>query len=105
MRIALISYEFPPEILGGIATYARHAVMMLGARGHDITVFSATTSAAREERFHGARVLRVSCADRQRFFEAAVPALAAEHTRAPFDVAEVPDLYAEGRGLRAAAPH
>ncbi len=104
MRVALISYEFPPETLGGIGTYAGHAVRMLAARGHAVTVFTCTTGAEREESWHGARVIRLMCLDRQAFNLPAVERLAAEHKRLPFDVAEVPDLYAEGRGLRAALP-
>jgi glycosyltransferase involved in cell wall biosynthesis len=104
MRIALISYEFPPETLGGIATYARHTVETLIGAGHEVTVFTATTAAPHAEDWHGAHIRRLPCADRGVFAEVAVPALAAEHARAPFDVAEVPDLYAEGRGLRAKVP-
>lgn len=105
MRIALISYEFPPETLGGIGTYAGQAARMLAERGHDLTVFSATSATlAFEENLHGARVHRLPCKDRRSFFLPAVDALVAEHRRAPFEIAEVPDLYAEGRGLRTALP-
>lgn len=104
MRIAFISYEFPPETLGGIATYTRHTVEMLLDLGHEVIVFAGTHAATpRVERWRGASVFRLPCEDRTRFGDRAVPALVAEHVRNRFDVAETPDLYAEGRGLRAQA--
>lgn len=107
MRVAFISYEFPPDTLGGIATYARQAVAMLVARGHDVTVIAGTTAASsspHDPASSGARILRLHCANRCNFSDIAVPALSAEHAREPFDVAEVPDLYAEARGLRETIP-
>lgn len=104
MRLGLISYEFPPETLGGIGTYASHTVRMLANRGHDITVFAGThASTPRAESFYGAKVLRLPCADRRCFSSAAVPALVSNHKCRSFDVAEIPDLYAEGAGLRSQA--
>lgn len=104
MRIAVISFEFPPETLGGIATYARHATRMLAARGHDVTVFASTAGPDRDEQLDGVRVVLVRCANRRSFHEPAVAQLASVHGRSPFDVAEVPDLYAEARGLRSTVP-
>lgn len=105
MRIGLISYEFPPVTLGGIGTYARHSVRMLVERGHDVTVFAGTTAEiAHVAEEGGARVHRLPCADRQSFAKVAVPAFIAEHAHHAFAVAEVPDLYAEGAGLRSALP-
>jgi glycosyltransferase involved in cell wall biosynthesis len=101
VRIALISFEYPPETLGGIGTYARHAAAMLAKRGHDVTVFSGTAgNSPSAENRQGIFVRRLPCASRQDFHRAAALDLAEEHKRMPFDVAEVPDLYAEGRGLR-----
>lgn len=104
MRIALISYEFPPHTLGGIGTYARHTVEMLLSRGHDVMVFCGAKTSPTSPETSGARVHRLLCDDRTRFASVAVPALAAEHTRAPFEVAEAPDLFAESLGLRERLP-
>ena len=101
----MISHEFPPDTLGGIGTYARHAASMLAKRGHEVTVFSGTGEAASIlESMPGVSVHRLPSPSRQDFHGPAVAALAKEHERSPFDVAEVPDLYAEGRGLRARLP-
>ncbi len=105
MRIAFICQEFPPEQVTGIGTYTRHAVEMLAGRGHDVTVFASTARAgALDETWAGASVRRIPWTCRTGFSGPAVAALAARHALEPFDVAEVPDLFAEGAGLRAAVP-
>ena len=106
MRIAIISYELPPETPGGIGTYVRHTSQMLAERGNQVTIFSGTKSNwSRTDDFPGLRVLRIPCGDRRLFNTAAVPAVVAEHAASRFDVVEIPDLYAEGYGLRLKLPH
>lgn len=105
MRICFISYEFPPEYVGGIGTYVRHAVEMLTARGHEVTVIAGTDGAPSVDLHLGAQVRRVTCTDRTRFHESARSALVSAHAATPFDIVEVPDLYAEGTGLRAVLPN
>jgi glycosyltransferase involved in cell wall biosynthesis len=109
MRIALVSYEFPPATTGGIGTYAWHAARALVGIGHEVVVFSAqsrdeSTPVKQDVAIPGLNVLRSPCDDRRIFHRIAIPALVAEHRRKPFDAAEVPDLYAEGAGLREALP-
>lgn len=105
MRIAYVSYELPPETVGGIGMYVSHASRMLAARGHEVTIFAGSRDGSRREEQHGAaRVLRMPCREHRDFHAVAVPAVASAHAQRPFDVIEVPDLYAEGRGLRQAAP-
>lgn len=110
MRLALISYEFPPETPGGIGTYAWHATRALVAAGHQVVVFSSRGSQQTCSETptiplpQGLEIRRLDCLDRRNFHKLAVPALAQAHRQQPFFTAEVPDLYAEGRGLRALAP-
>ena len=43
MRIAFISYEYPPDTaVGGISTYVEQAARLMVARGHNVEVFSAS---------------------------------------------------------------
>jgi glycogen synthase len=43
MKIAFISYEYPPDTaVGGIATYVYHAAKMMNERGHNVEVFAAS---------------------------------------------------------------
>lgn len=105
MRIALISYEFPPHSLGGIGTYASHTTRMLAARGHDVTVFSSTSEKyPHQDAIANIKVLRVPTTNRQTFHLPAVSALVDANATTPFDIAEIPDLFAEGYGLRARLP-
>ncbi|WP_438482698.1 glycosyltransferase family 4 protein [Oleiharenicola lentus] len=103
MRIAFVSYEYPPETNGGIGAYVRQAAGMLAARGHDIEVFSggvATESSNRE----GVFLHRISCPDRKEFSRIVLPSFAQRHAALAFDLVEVPDLYAEGGDIAAAYP-
>lgn len=105
MRVAFCSFEFPPSTQGGIGTYALHTVRMLVAAGHDVTVFAGTGGKPiPSELCDGARICRLPCHDRRQFHMVAVAAVTAVHRTEAFDVAEIPDLYAEGKGLRAALP-
>jgi hypothetical protein len=41
MKIAFISYEYPPDSAhGGIATYMHQAARMMSGRGHHVEVFA-----------------------------------------------------------------
>src|SRR5437879_4038985 len=96
MRIALISYEFPPETgFGGIGSYTRQAAGVLAARGHDVHVFAGRPGVARVE--GGAWVHRVLTENGSAFARDVVGALSAEHAAAAFDVAESPEWLAQGR--------
>ena len=44
MRIAILSYEYPPETgFGGIGTYAYYHARALAKLGHDVHVFAGST--------------------------------------------------------------
>jgi len=104
VNIAFISYEFPSEIIGGIGTYVRHAAEMMRNRGHAVTVLCATETLARIESWNGCTVIRIPCDSRHLFSRVVVPELVRLHKSSPFDVVEVPDLYAESEGLRERLP-
>ncbi len=40
MRIAFLTWEFPPEIIGGLGVYSDNAVRQLRASGHEVVVFA-----------------------------------------------------------------
>jgi len=98
MRIAFISYEYPPDTAdGGIATYVFQAARMLRARGHDVEVFAG--SRQHEDVFddQGVRVERLREEDRHVFVERIGAAFARRHAERVFDVLEGPDCWAEAR--------
>jgi glycosyltransferase involved in cell wall biosynthesis len=51
MRIAFVTYEFPPRLVGGAGVYAKNVASNLAGLGHDVTVFVPTVGGeARSER-------------------------------------------------------
>lgn len=105
MRIALISYEFPPDTaFGGIASYTHETARMLASGGHDVEVFCAGHSARSTSSEPGFLVHTVPDLDKDRFAESLLPVFSARHLALPFDVAESPEIYGDARALRRAFP-
>lgn len=97
MRIALISFEFPPSIgVGGIGAYSFEAARMLAGGGYDVEVFAAGPTGDEPAQGFGVHVHRVDVVDRMSFREAIVPIFAERHASRPFDVLESPEYGAEG---------
>jgi glycogen(starch) synthase len=98
MRIAFISYEYPPDSSGGgIATYVAQAARMMANRGHQIEVFA--SSATRDGRYENDGIVEhwIRETNRRDFGVVAGHRFAARHGEAPFDVLEGPDYNADGR--------
>lgn len=105
MRIAFISYEYPPDTAsGGIATYTHQAAVMMARRGHVVEVFAA--SKLRKGVFFedGVTVHLSQPENRDTFADLAGVQFAARHAAAPFDVMEGPDYRADARTAAALAP-
>jgi glycogen(starch) synthase len=97
MRLALISFEFPPAVaIGGIGAYAWEAARMMAGSGWDVEVFAAGTAGAEPAEEFGVTVHRVVAADRAEFRAAIREPFAARHRARPFDVLESPEIGAEG---------
>jgi glycogen(starch) synthase len=97
VRIAFVSYEYPPDTgYGGIATYVRQAAAMLRRRGHDVEVFAGSERRSASGLEDGILVHRVRAG-----YAESPPHLgtrfARRHAEAPFDVLEGPELDAEAR--------
>jgi glycogen(starch) synthase len=96
MRIAFVSYEYPPDTAdGGIATYVQQAAQMLQNRGHEVEVFAASRDRTHTRHEPGLRVYRIQAPNRQVFAEQIAPVFARRHSAAPFDVLEGPDYHAD----------
>ncbi len=110
MRIAFISYEYPPDTaLGGIATYVKQAASMLSNRGHEVEVFAASSTRSGTENENGVQVHRLqnpsAGGDGTGDFAARIaPVFAQRHEIAPFDVLEGPEYRAEAREAVRLAP-
>jgi glycosyltransferase involved in cell wall biosynthesis len=98
MRIAFVSFEFEGSaVSGGIGTYVRNASNMLANRGHQVEVFTCGGDVFDAEQ-SGIR-LHTIIADRANFAKAVLPAFAARHFEAPFDVVEGPDYGADASAI------
>jgi len=105
MRIAYISYEYPPDTaFGGIATYVKQAAALMATRGHQVEVFSASTRRAGyfDEKDVGVNLAREP--DRASFREVITPIFADRHRISRFDVVESPEYFGEGRAIQIAYP-
>ena len=59
MRIAMVTWEYPPHMVGGLGTYAGAMASALRSSGHEVEVFSALRNDAKPpaDGTHGARSL------------------------------------------------
>ncbi len=105
MRIALISFEFPPDTaVGGIASYMQEVAFMLGRGGHDVEVFCAGATTRREILDGGAQVHVIAGTDKESFAERLLPVFLERHRTSPFDVAECAEIHADGRAVKQVVP-
>jgi glycogen(starch) synthase len=98
VRIAYISYEYPPDSShGGIATYVRQAARMMVRRGHEVEVFAA--SLARNGRYETDAIIEhwIREDNRKDFGIIAGHIFATRHGEKPFDVLEGPEYNADAR--------
>jgi glycogen(starch) synthase len=97
VKIAFVSYEYPPETaFGGIATYVEQAALMLSARGHAVEVFSASTTQDSAIDQQGVRVHRVFSRNKIDFYREIFPLFSRRHGEVKFDVVETPDYKHDG---------
>jgi glycogen(starch) synthase len=108
MRIAHITYEYPPHsAYGGIATYVHQSAKMLHEAGHEVEVF--TTN----QEFDGTTVedgitvhwVKVPSKRLPRFWTKLEEAFAARLKEVSFDVIETPEHWADARAIVASHPH
>jgi glycogen synthase len=99
MRVAFVSYEFPPDTsYGGIATYVHQISRGLVRAGVEVEVFCGSPTRTDCFTDSGVIVHRLK-GDRMSFPTAIVPVFLQRHRDRPFDVMEGPDFLAEGRHI------
>ena len=95
MRIAFISYEYPPDTaFGGIATYVQQAAKMLMARGHHVEIIAGSSEEPRSYGDEGVLVHTVK-SDAASFPIGAGELFAERHKSVRFDVLEGPEFGAD----------
>lgn len=96
MKIAFISYEYPPDTaIGGIGTYVYQAAQMMQLRGHTVEVFAGSPERTGTYLLNRIRVHRVRTTDRRQFPQAIAAVFIDRHAIVQFDVLEGPELGAE----------
>ena len=105
MKIALISFEFPPETAyGGIASYVHEIALMLTGEGHLVEVFCAGSTAKQTRLADNLIVNTVADLDKDSFAESLLPVFTARDREVRFDVAESPEIYGDARAVRRQFP-
>lgn len=105
MRIALVSYEYPPDTaVGGIATYTQQWAYLLASRGHEVEVFCASPSRTISEVAIDILIHRVQETDRVSFKETILPVFAARHEWKKFEIIESPEFNADGKLIKEKYP-
>lgn len=98
MKIAFISYEFPPDTAyGGIATYVDQSSRLLHQRGHHVEVFTSSPYQNGTRTEEGIVIHRVQEESREAFPEVIGPVFAKRHRTVKFDVVEGPDYSADAK--------
>lgn len=103
MKLAYVSYEFPPDTaVGGIATYVHQTSKAMRKLGHTVEVFCASPRRqSLDERFEdGVIVHRIQTDDMQSFGRAVVNLFAARHAEVAFDLVESPEYGAQGLSIK-----
>lgn len=95
MRIAFVSYEFPPDTAdGGVATYIEQISKLLTARGHQVEVFAASTYRSGAEVLPDGTLVHRVLASRQTFGKLVVEPFLQRNETLAFDVLEGVDRFA-----------
>lgn len=108
MKIAFISYEYPPDTAtGGIATYVYQVAKMMQRRGHHVEVFTSSPHREGMQIEEGVvvhRILYPMTTDRRNFAECAGHLFAQRHAAIGFHVLEGPENDAHARGAISRVP-
>ncbi len=105
MRIALVSYEFPPDTgKGGIGTYVKQLAFALAERGCDVHVFAGSSHRASDELIDGYWIHWLQCIDGNDFRDDVVKAFAAQHALAQFNLIESAEINANAWEIKKAFP-
>ena len=105
MRIAYITYEFPPDTgKGGIGTYSKQVASIMAGLGWDIHVFAGSPKKQASQKISGYHVHFIECDNGFDFRENVVPVFSKEHYILPFDLIESPEINGNAWEVKKAFP-
>lgn len=100
MKIALVSYEYPPDTaLGGIATYAAQIARVLQDRNHQIEVFCSSPYRSCSSKEDEITIHRILSKSPPEFTELVKSKFLERHSTVEFDLVEGPEYTACARGI------
>ena len=93
MRIAFITYEFPPETgKGGIGTYSKQIATMMANIGWDVHVFAGSQQKSGTQNTAGYTLHYVKCENGSEFKDNVTDIFSSCHLEDPFDLMESPEI-------------
>lgn len=94
MRIAYITYEYPPDIAqGGIATYTEQAAKLMKSRGHEVEIFCGSPYRMITEVIDGVLVHRIKTENPSNFTQDCLDIFSQRHINNPFQIFETPEIH------------
>ena len=94
MKIAFVSYEYPPDTgKGGIGTYINQIAAALTGKNWEIHIFSGTFGESYHQRQLSCNIYRIKCSSPLDFREKVVEIFSAEHALKGFDLIESPEIH------------
>ena len=105
MKIAFITYEFPPDTgKGGIGTYIFHASTMLKSAGCDVHIFAGSFERQGLEIVQDIPVHRVFCSSPEDFKLSVLKVFKVVHEEIHFDLIESAEIHANALEIKKVFP-
>ena len=105
MKIAFITYEYPPDTdKGGIGTYTQQMANLLLSNGVEVHVFAGSQGREGAENENGLRVHRILCTSVHDFKRKVVYIFRSVHMQSAFDVIESAEIHANALEIKKAFP-
>ena len=105
MRIAFITYEFPPDSgTGGIGTYTKQVASLLTANKLDVHVFAGSHIKSEKVLESGIIVHRIICTGPQDFQKNVLFEFEKEHRQNPFQLIESAEIHANALTIKKCFP-
>jgi glycosyltransferase involved in cell wall biosynthesis len=93
MRIAFVTYEYPPDTgKGGIGTYTKEAIAILAKMGHSVELFCGTQKKSYYEILGLIRINRINTINSRTFNDDVLPVFEERHSLVSFEVLESPEI-------------
>ena len=105
MRIAFISYEFPPDTgKGGIGTYTKQIAALLSAADCDVHVFCGTDLPSYQRKLGDIEVHKVNCVDVFDFRTKVLSVFSKEQYLKAFQIIESPEIHGNALEIKKSFP-